>query len=61
MTSKVEIKFENKIYRAELPDLESFTGQLSLTFHLKEGVLMKADISKSTSTVDLSPKELVNK
>lgn len=48
---KVEIKFENQFYKAEIPQLELFTGQLAMTFHLKQGVLMKVDISKSSSGI----------
>lgn len=64
MSQKIEIKFEDKSYRAEIPELPNFTGQLMLLFHLKLGNLMKVDISKSSSGIimqDLSTIEAIEK
>ena len=49
MANKIELKFENKIYKVELPDLEGFTGQLALIFHTKSGILMEAQVHKKGS------------
>lgn len=49
--NKIELKFENKIYKVELPDLEGFTGQLALVFHTKAGILMEASVSKKGSII----------
>lgn len=47
--NRIELKFENRTYLVELPDLEEFTGQLALIFHCKAGQLMKAVIEKKGS------------
>ena len=47
--NKIELKFDQKIYKIELPDLESFTGQLALIFHCKSGILMEAQVQKKGS------------
>ena len=47
--NKIELKFENKLYKIELPDLEGFTGQLALIFHCKSGILMEAQVQKKGS------------
>ena len=47
--NKIELKFDQKIYKVELPDLESFTGQVALIFHCKSGILMEAQVQKKGS------------
>lgn len=47
--NKVELKFEQKVYKIELPDLEGFTGQISLNFHCKSGIVMEAGVIKKGS------------
>lgn len=47
--NKIELKWEGKLYKVELPELEEFTGQLALVFHCKHGVLMEAIIEKKGS------------
>jgi len=49
--NKIELRFEQKTYKVELPDLEVFTGQIALTFNCKSGILMEASITKKGSVI----------
>ena len=49
MTRTVIIKFEGQLIRTELPLPNLFTGEIALRFHWREGKLMRADATKSSS------------
>ena len=46
---RVNLKFEDQLYKAEVPVNEGFTGQVALVFHWKDGILLKAQVNKSAS------------
>ena len=54
--NKIELKFEQKLYRVEMPDIEGFTGELDLIFHYKFGILKGAQVLKKGS-IELSTNE----
>lgn len=45
---KIIAKFENLIYKAEVPIHDKFTGSVVLSFHWFQGKLMKTEIAKSS-------------
>ena len=51
MSNQIEIKFEFKTYKLELPDLEGFTGQLTLALHCRQGVPMQVVVTKMGSVM----------
>lgn len=48
MLQKVILRFDNQIYKVEMPVEDKMTGQIALVFHYKEGQLMKSEIQKSS-------------
>lgn len=43
----IKLQFENEIYRCELPVSPAYTGQISLVFNFKHGLLMKAEVGRN--------------
>lgn len=51
MLQKILLKFEDLVYKVEMPTDDKFTGQVGLVFHFKEGQLMKGEVQKFSSAV----------
>jgi len=49
MQRTIVIRFEGQLIRVELPLPNLFTGNISLSFNWKEGKLLAAQASKSSS------------
>ena len=50
-SNQIEIKFESKTYKLELPDLEGFTGQLTLALHCRQGIPIQVVVTKMGSVM----------
>jgi len=48
-TKTIIIRFDGQLIRAEIPLPEMFTGNMTLSFNWKDGKLLAAQASKSSS------------
>lgn len=52
----ITIKDDNKIYKAEVPVDDTFTGNLVLKFHWIEGKLLRVDVNRNAQVEIVYPK-----